>query len=117
MKSNFSKIFDYYFINDKNNHSLNYFIKKLKYLSNSIVHYDFNRYYFVGASILFTYDGLDTSINPSMKLIDFENSIILDNDNAIQKNIKHANKIRKSIKTLILVLNDYLKTKINTIKN
>ena len=117
MKSNFSKIFDYYFINDKNNHSLNYFIKKLKDLSNSIVHYDFNRYYFVGASILFTYDGLDTSINPSMKLIDFENSIILDNDNAIQKNIKHANKIRKSIKTLILVLNDYLKTKINTIKN
>jgi hypothetical protein len=50
-----------------------------------------------------------------MKLIDFENSIILDNDNAIQKNIKHANKIRKSIKTLILVLNDYLKTKINSI--
>ena len=89
--------------------------KKLTDLSQTIEHYDFNRYYFVGASILFTYDGLNTSTTPSMKLIDFENSLILDNDDAIKKNINHANTIRKSIKSLILVLNDYLKSKINTI--
>jgi len=104
MKSNLNTIFDYYFINDKNNIILNDFINKLTELSKTIEHYDFNRYLFVGASILFTYDGLNISKNPTLKIIDFDNSQILTDDNDIKKNFKHATKTRKAINSLISVL-------------
>jgi len=111
MKSNINKILDYYFTNDKNNKNLNLFIKILNEFSYNIEDSNFDKYRFVGASILFTYDGLNENINPSFKLIDFENSLILNNENDIKNNAKHANKFRKSIKSLITILTNYLNNK------
>ena len=111
MRGNYKTIFDYYFTNDINNKNLKLFIKQLIQLSHTIENSDFNRYFFIGASILFTYDGLNTNNDPTLKLIDFENSLILENENDIKKNIEHANSIRKSIKSLTSILTNYLENK------
>lgn len=111
MNSKFEKIFDYYFQNDKNNIALKSFIENLKFLYNDIKSADFNRFYFVGASILFIYDGFNSLINPVLKLIDFENSLILHDTEKINNNIKHAIKWRNAIKSLINILENYLDKK------
>jgi hypothetical protein len=111
MRSKYNKILTYYFTSDKNYNNINKFIIKLTELSKSIENSDFSRYKFVGASILFTYDGLNPNKEPTLKLIDFENSIILDNETEIKHNLKNADNIRKAIKSLILVLTKYLEKK------
>jgi hypothetical protein len=116
MRSNYKTIFDYYFINDIDNIIINKFIDKLKELSKTIENDNFNKYYFMGASILFVYDGLNLNNDPILKLIDFENSLILDNDIDIKKKLNHANNIRKSIKSLIVILTNYLHKKIENTK-
>ena len=111
MKSKFNKIFDYYFINDKNNIAINSFIENLKLLSADIETLDFNRFFFVGTSILFIYDALNSSIKPVLKLIDFDNSLILHDTIKIKNNIKNAIIWRNAIKSLITILEKYLKHK------
>ena len=114
MKLNYSKIFDYYFKNDIDNKALINFIEKLKIFYNVIKSKDFARYYFIGASILFTYDGMNSAHIPSMKLIDFENSLVLNKQLDITKNEKHAENNRKAIQSLITNLQSYLDKKITT---
>ena len=112
MRSNYKLVFDYYFANDIDNIIINKFINKLKELSKTIEHDDFTKYYFIGMSILFVYDGLNLNNEPLLKFIDFDNSLILDNDIDIKNNINNANNIRKSIKSLIVILTNYLDKKI-----
>ena len=114
MKLNYSKIFDYYFKNDIDNKALINFIEKLEIFYNVIKSKDFARYYFIGASILFTYDGMNSSHMPSMKLIDFDNSLVLNKQLDITKNETHAENNRKAIQSLITKLQSYLDKKTTT---
>ena len=113
LRANYETIFNYYFENDINNDALNNFIIQLQKLEDAIKSPDLARYYFIGSSILFIYDGDNLSKYPIMKIIDFENSLILDDKDDIIKNEKHAIKIRKSFNSLINILKNYLNKKLN----
>ena len=75
------------------------------------------RYFFTGSSILFIYDGISPSLEPKMKLIDFDNSLVLDDELDIEKNKKNSNNFRKAISSLINVLQKYMNKKIKNLKN
>lgn len=113
MRANYDTIFNYYFENDINNDALTNFINYLQKLEDAMKSQDLSRYFFIGASLLFIYDGENHSKYPIMKLIDFENSLILDDKQDIIENEKHANKIRKSITSLINILQKYLNNKMS----
>jgi hypothetical protein len=82
MKQDFNKIFDIYFSKDYNNYALKQFITKLQNFNDEIQSHKFNKFYLVGSSLLFIYEGThkqdEKLFNTKLNLIDFDNSIILD---------------------------------------
>jgi hypothetical protein len=102
MSQNVYKVLYNFFSHDKDNKALNSFIIKLyELISDVSSNDDFNKFLFIGSSILFTYDAANPE-KTRCKLIDFNNTIILDNPIEIEKNKKHATKT-------ILVFNNLLK--------
>ena len=117
MSAKYSNILNYYFANDINNIALENFINKLIKFETTIKSEDLKRYFFTGSSILFIYDGISPSLEPKMKLIDFDNSLVLDDELDIEKNKKNSNNFRKAISSLINVLQKYMNKKIKNLKN
>lgn len=111
MKLNVYKVLYNFFSHDVNNKALNSFINKMYELIDDVNNNDdFNKLIFIGSSILFTYDATNPE-NTSCKLIDFNNTIILDNPIDIEKNKKHAVKTILAFNNLVKIL-EQLKSKI-----
>jgi hypothetical protein len=108
MKQDIFKTFSLYFAKDKDDKALMSFIKNLKKFINKANNEEFRNYRLIGASILFIYDGKNPN-ETKFKIIDFDNSIILDKQNKkkIQKNINHANKNIIAFTNLLNTLNQY----------
>jgi hypothetical protein len=109
-KQNIFKTLKQYFENDKDNLALKEFINKLKIFINIVKSDDFQRFYFIGSSLLFIYDKANPN-NSKLNLIDFDNSLILDDDKDIQSNFKHTQKTRKIFNNLLIILEDFLQKK------
>jgi len=111
MIKNVYKVLHDFFNHDKDNKALNSFISKLYELISDVSNNDdFNKFLFIGSSILFTYDAANPE-KTSCKLIDFNNTIILDNPIEIQKNKQHAAQTIVAFNNLLKVL-EQLKLKI-----
>lgn len=111
MNRNVFKVLYNFFKYDKNNIALNSFISNMQDLIYDVSNNnDFNKFLFVGSSILFTYDASHPEKN-NCKLIDFDNTLILDNPNKIEKNKTLVNKTILSFENILNTL-EQLKLKI-----
>jgi len=111
MIQNVYKVLYNFFSHDKDNKALNSFITKLyELISDVSSNDDFNKFLFIGSSILFTYDATNPE-KTSCKLIDFDNTIILNDPIIIEKNKKHASQTILAFNNLVKVL-ELLKLKI-----
>lgn len=111
MCQNVFKTLQSYFSSDKNNYAINSFITKLKeFLTRISNDTEFQKILFMGSSILFTYDGIEPS-NTSFKIIDFNNTIILDNQSEIDKNKNHSLNTIKAFTNLLTTLEKFRDSK------